>query len=131
MKYTILTKGPNKGRIRSVCRIPGCVERGALGGFVESYENLSQEGFCWVGYNARVSGKAKVHGNARIKDHAHVYGNATVSGNAQIIEQAQIFGSGNVYGDAIISGNAQVDNQVIFEGTWTDGGKSRPIKRCS
>ena len=54
----------------------GDVEAGDLGGYIETVNNLVQEGDAWVYGNARVSGNAEVYGNAR------VYGDAWVSGNA-------------------------------------------------
>ena len=42
-------------RIRALRDIPRYnVKAGDLGGWVESEKNLSQEGDCWVGGNARV-----------------------------------------------------------------------------
>jgi hypothetical protein len=46
------------------------VNKGDLGGWVESESNLAQEGNCWVFGNALVSGDALVSGNAL------VFGNA-------------------------------------------------------
>ena len=40
------------------------VKKGDKGGFVESEDNLSQDGDCWVYGTAKVYGNAKVHGNA-------------------------------------------------------------------
>lgn len=36
------------------------IKTGDIGGFVESEENLSHDGLCWVSGNARVSGNAQV-----------------------------------------------------------------------
>ena len=62
------------------------VSFGELGGFVQSYHNLSQSGNCWV-YN-----KARVFDNARISENAKVF-NAIVKNNSI------------VSGDTIITGN--------------------------
>jgi hypothetical protein len=40
------------------------VKSGDLGGWVESENNLSQEGDCWVNGNAQVGGNAWVNGHA-------------------------------------------------------------------
>lgn len=45
----------------------GDVEAGDLGGWVASEDNLSQEGNCWIGDDARVYGNAWVAGDAEIK----------------------------------------------------------------
>lgn len=116
------------------------VKKGELGGFVESENNLSQEGTCWiyceakvygdakvsdgafvyntaeVFYNAKIYGKAwifddaKVYENAIVSDTAWVFGNAKIYGNAKICEKAQIYGNAEVKGDACICGSSLVCN---------------------
>ncbi len=54
------------------------VKKGDKGGYVESEDNLSHEGNCWVADNALVCTNARVSGNA------YVFGNACILGNAQI-----------------------------------------------
>ncbi len=90
-KYEI--NGEN--RVVALCDF-GYVKKGDVGGFIESENNLSHEGKCWVSGNARVHGNALVSGNAQVYGNARVYGDALVSGNAR------------VHGDALVSGNALV-----------------------
>lgn len=55
------------------------VKAGDIGGYIESEENLSHEGNCWV--------KGIVFGDSKVLDNAKVYGiaiNTTVSENAMI-----------------------------------------------
>lgn len=54
------------------------VEAGERGGYIESEDNLSHDGNCWIYDNSKVFGNAKVCGNAEI------YGNAEVSGYAKV-----------------------------------------------
>ena len=54
----------------------GWVRKGDKGGFVESEDNLSQEGDCWIFDDARVFGNAIVSGNARVCGDARVVNNA-------------------------------------------------------
>ncbi|WP_273758704.1 hypothetical protein [Bartonella sp. AU55XJBT] len=104
-------------RIRAL-RSFGSVKKGALGGFIESEYNLSHDGSCWVGDNAKVYnaaivwGHAKVFENAIICDEAHVNGFAKVHGNVR------------AYGSAIIGGRARIfgDTQ-LFSGAWVTGRK--------
>ncbi|WP_142417228.1 hypothetical protein [Bartonella massiliensis] len=96
----------------------GYVKAGDLGGFIEKEDNLSHEGNCWVGDNARVCGKtevnAKVYGDAVVYDNARVFGgakifdNAKVFGNAIIGSRASIFGNAKIFGDARIFGDAEI-----------------------
>ena len=98
------------------------VKAGDLGGYVESIDNLSQEGDCWVYYIAWVFDNAKVFGNAQVYGNAVIYNNAKVCGNAMVFDKAKVFGNAEisdnarVYGDAWISDNARVHDRAIVRG---------------
>ena len=68
-----------------------------IGGWIESENNLSHEGTCFV-YDI-----AQVYGNARIFNHARVYGNAQVYGDAMVGGNARVFDTAMVYGKAQVS----------------------------
>ena len=95
---------------------------GELGGYVESEDNLSQEGAAWVLDDARVYGKARVGGNALVYERANVYGdavvrgNAHVYGNAQVYQKAEVFGDARVYDNARIRGRSKVYDQANVYG---------------
>ena len=118
----------------------GDVKKGDKGGFVESENNLSQEGDCWIYDNAKVydcayvCDNAKICGNARVYDNAKVFGNAKVYGDAYvwgnaevydnveigddviICDNAEVFGNAKVYGNAKVCDNAQVyDNAKVWD----------------
>ena len=78
------------------------VKEGELGGWVESEDNLSQEGTCWVYEDA------EVYGNARVYNNAIIYGNAEVYGNAIVYNNVSIYGKAKIYGNAEVDGNARV-----------------------
>ena len=84
------------------------VLKGDKGGFVESEENLSQEGDCWV-YDT-----AKVWGDARVLDNAKVYCDVSVYGNASIYENAEVWGNVMVFGNAKVCGNAEISDDAII-----------------
>lgn len=86
-------------RIRALIAF-GNVEEGEVGGYVESENNLSQDGNAWVYGDAKVYDNAQVCGNARVYDNAKVYDNAWVYGNAKV------YGNAEVCGDARVCGNA-------------------------
>ena len=91
----------------------GDVMAGQLGGWVESEDNLSHEGDCWVAGEAKVFGNAKVYGNAGVFD------NARVSGNSQIFDNALVYQDAWVYGNTRVFGNAQVlDNASVCGHAW-------------
>ena len=103
-----------------------------IGGWIESEENLSQKGDCFIFDNAKVYGNAKVSGNASVFSNAKIYGNAiirqnarvygdvTVYNNAVVCENAEVYNNAKVYGDAVVYGDARVyesakvyDNAII------------------
>lgn len=105
----------------------GDVKKGDKGGFVETEENLSHLGTCWVGGNGKVLDEARVLGNARVWGSAEISGGAViwnkvnvwtfakVSGDARICGDAEISGYAKVSGDAKISRNAKIgEHAEIF-----------------
>ena len=76
------------------------VEAGDLGGYIQSEDNLSHEGDCWISGNAIVKDEAKVF------DNAIVCGNAIVRGNANIYNKAivitGIIEGSTINGDVVI-----------------------------
>ena len=60
-----IVAGVTLRRIRALTNF-GDVEKGDLGGWIETEENLTQDGDAWVSGNARVSGNAWVSGYAHI-----------------------------------------------------------------
>lgn len=95
-------------RIRYKKDIFNIVKAGDLGGWVEGYNNLSQEG------TAVILGEAKVWGNAIVKDDAIVSGGSYVSGNAMVCGHSIVCGAATVRGNAEIADTAEVcDNAYV------------------
>ena len=89
-KYKLGKKESN-GLCRIIALLDfGGIKKGDIGGYVNSKDNLSQEGLCWVYGDAWVSGTAQVSGTAR------VYGDAQVSGDAWVYGDAQVYGTAQV-----------------------------------
>ena len=76
------------------------VEAGDLGGYIQSEDNLSHEGDCWISGNAIVKDEAKVF------DNAIVCGNAIVRGNANIYNKAIV--SAGIIEGSTINGNVVI-----------------------
>ena len=92
----------------------GGVMIGEIGGYVESENNLSQLGDCWIYDNAIV------RDNARVEDNAQVYGDAEVCGDAIVRDNARVLANARVLCNAVIQDNARVlcnaviqDNAVV------------------
>lgn len=118
------------------------VKTGDKGGFVQSENNLSHKGDCWVYGNAKVYGNANVFGDAEVYDNAevcgdaNVYGFANVYGNAKVYENVKVRGNADVYGKAEVSGDADVygkaevrgdakvyknSDYIVFKNWWSSG----------
>ena len=100
-------------RIRALIDIPRYgVRAGYIGGWIEKYDNLSQDGDAWV------YGDAKVYGDARVFDTAWVFGNAEVGDTAKVYGNALVGDTAKVYGNAEVYGNA---DYITFKNSWSSG----------
>ena len=109
----------------------GNIDKGDLGGWIESEKNLSQDGNAWVYNNAMVYGNAtvkegamvcgdaKVSGNATVGDYAMVGGHATVGENARVDGHAIVGGHATVYGNVTVSDYAMVGGHATIGGEAT------------
>ncbi len=104
------------------------VKKGDLGGFIESEENLSQEGNCWVSEDAWVYEDAHVFGNAEVFGDAQVFGNAEVFGDAQVFGIAWIYENARVFGDAQVCRNAKVFGDARVSGDAQVCGKAKVFR---
>ena len=88
---TIMTDGNRKLHRIKALKDFSDVKAGNLGGYVESENNLSQEGDCWIYDDAMVYGDAKVYDNARVFDNAQVYGSARVYRYSQVCDYEEVY----------------------------------------
>lgn len=92
------------------------VRKGDLGGWIESENNLSHEGNCWIYDEAMCYNKARVYDNgslhnyavaskyALVHDNAALYNCAYIE-NAYLMDNAKAYGKTHIY-DAHIGNNA-------------------------
>lgn len=126
------------------------IEEGTLGGWIQSEDNLSHDGFAWVDGNAQVFGdarvsegaliygNAKVHdgvivkGCAKIYDEAQVSGDTMVSGRAKIYDRAHVC-TGDIHGDAEVSGYTflQGEGEIIVHGYSQISGHAKLYSKVS
>ena len=98
---TITLEGANLKRIIAL-RNFGDVRAGQKGGYVESEDNLSQNGDCWI-YD-----DAKVYNHATIRGHAKVFNSAVVKGDACVYEYARVYNCSSIVDHAIVGGEARI-----------------------
>ena len=111
---------PNLHRIRAVTDLTEDLLAGTLGGYVESYDNLDQEGRAWISEDAIACENAVVCGDAVLTDHAVARGNAYVGKNAMMTghaiaqDDAAICG-GLLTGESCVCGYAVIrqDEQTL------------------
>ena len=107
---------PNLHRIRTVTDLTEDVLAGMLGGYVESYDNLDQEGRAWISEDAIACENAVVCGDAVLTNHAAVMGDATVQDDA-IVCGGAIMGKSCVCGYAVIRQDEQTLCAPIIDGS--------------
>lgn len=100
---------------------------GQLGGYIESEDNLPQDGTGWVLDDAKVYGQAVIHDGSQIRHLAEVYGQAQVygsyvGGEALVWDDAQIRESSVL--DSWILKDAVIDNSMVHAGSVVTGDSS-------
>lgn len=119
---------PNLHRIRAVTDLTEDVLAGMLGGYVESYDNLDQEGRAWISEDAIACENAVVCGDAVLADHAVAKGCAYVGNNAMMTDHAiaqddaaicggLLTGESSVCGYAVIRQDEQTLCAPIIDGS--------------
>ena len=93
------------------------IKKGDKGGFIESEDNLSQEGNAWVYDDACVYDNAFVTDDALVYDNARVYNDARLSDNSRVYENACVYGTSCVYDNARVYGTARVTDDACVCGT--------------
>lgn len=93
--------------IEAIVDIPSKgVRKGDKGGYVESEDNLSHEGNCWIYPTCAVINGAVVLGNASISKETKMTGDSQVSGDSSV-ENSMLF-------DSMVDGNTKVSNSKLI-----------------
>lgn len=121
-------KYPWLHRIRALHQVNEQVMPGLLGGYIQTEENLSQDGSCWIYDEAICCENAVVTKDGRMYDGAMARDSALVGGDARMFERARAEGnscvlSGELKEDARVAGDAVINK--------ADNGESPLIGRYS
>lgn len=100
-------------RIKAL-RDVGDVKAGQFGGYVQSAENLSQEGNCWVGEDVVLMDNARVEDNAVIIGDSEVRNNAIIRGNA-FVKNANVIDNSVVEGHAYVAGGPHGHDSIVIK----------------
>lgn len=104
-KYTLLEDDTTVVTGKILKRIMN-TNTGEVGGYIESFDNLSQEGECWVDFNSIVMDSALVADDSEVSSNSYITDNAIIGGSAKIVDSM-------ICGRAIISDNAQITGSYI------------------
>lgn len=108
------------------------VKKGDIGGYVESTDNLSQHGNCWIYNDAKAMGSSMVLDNASLegrsvmKDHSTLAGNSRCSGATKLMQGAWIGENAWLLDSYIadcpqIEGNSRIHNSTIVGNAYVTG----------
>ena len=113
--------GREKFRIRALKDF-GNVKAGDIGGWVCSYNNLSQEGNCWIYDNAECLDNARIFDNAMMFDNAIMFGNSVMYDNAVMLnnsimyDNSKMFNKAKMFDNSIMCNNAEMcGNATMYD----------------
>lgn len=95
------------------------VKKGDLGGYVESEENLSQTGDCWiyddsiVGLGSRVTHNAAVKSSSTVIDYSEIKDNTVIDDSSHIDNSSIVSDQSKVIRSFITNGSAVVLKSVV------------------
>lgn len=132
-KYKILKEESRVIDGRTVYRIKALrsfddVQKGDLGGFVQSEDNLSHTGESWiyddaaaldesyVNYNARMYGNSRLYDQSRITGDAIVEDNAVLRNFALMDDDSRASDNSTLQDDAALHEKASIEDNVVLSG---------------
>ena len=121
-KYELIKESKTMFAEREIYRIRalkdfGNVKAGDIGGWVCSYNNLSQEGDCWIYDNAKCLDDARVYDNAVMCGNAVMFGNAKMFDNAKMSDNSIMFDNAVMCDNAEMCGRATLDKDKLLYGS--------------
>lgn len=101
------------------------VKKGDLGGWIESENNLSHKGTCWVYDEATVFGNGLVCENGTVRDCGSVFGNGLVCGNSNVFKSGAVCCNGKVLGNGRVCDYGIVAGSSLVYGVVAKNGNAR------
>lgn len=120
-KYIILENETLEHNGRTLYRIQAIkdfakVKAGDKGGWVESKNNLSQKGNCWLYREAKAYDNSDISGDVEVFGNAEIYGDAQLWGFANIGWDVKIYDEAKVYGHVMLFDNVEICNNAMVYG---------------
>ena len=73
------------------------VEKGDLGGWVSSEDNLSQEGDCWIYDEAKCMDNARMYDNSKMHDNSKIFGNCRMYDDSEMYDSSEMHDHSEMY----------------------------------
>ena len=95
------------------------VKKGKLGGWVQTEDNLSQEGYCWVYNNAKCMDNARMYDNSTMFDRSEMHDNtimydySRMYGNSAMYDYSRMFSNSLMFGNSELKGNAKLYGKLV------------------
>ena len=109
----IVHEGKNLYRIRALKKL-NHVKIGDFGGYVESEDNLSHEGNCWIFDDSKVYEKAIVFGEATVELNSEAKGNSMMFDYASLVNGSILTNYACAFGKSFISKNSFVQGHSMI-----------------
>ena len=118
-KYELIEESKTYFEEREIFRIRALkdfrnVRAGDVGGWVCSYDNLSQEGYCWIYGNAKCLDNAMVSDNAMMIDNSKMFDNSRMYDNAIMCDNSMMYNKTRMFSNAIMGDNAIMYDDAII-----------------
>lgn len=94
---------------------------GELGGYVETEDNLSQEGNCWIFGDAKVKDGGKVIDDAIIFDKVMVSNNSVIRGNSVVRDRCFVTHRSDIFDSTLVGDVTVSDQSSIHSGSFLYG----------
>lgn len=108
-------------RIVYVKNIGRKIKSGDLGGYIDGYDSLNQEGKCFI-YNGAKAIKSRIMDNAEIYGNSLIY-NSVITGNS-IVEDCYIHHQVYIADKVHISG-AEIEKSILSDNVYIIGSKAK------
>ena len=119
-EYTIIYNGRILHRIRALKDFDD-VKTGDIGGYVQTEDNLSQYGNCWIYDNAKCMDKAKctddskmydnsrMYNNSKMCDYSRMFGNSEMCDNSRMCDYSRMCDNSRMCDDS-----RMFDNSIMY-----------------
>ena len=110
------------------------VKKGKLGGWVQTEDNLSQKGNCWIYNNAKCMDNARMYDNStmfdrsemhdntimydysRMLDYTTMYGNSEMHDYSKMCDNSEMHEGSKMYNNSIISEHGEMWKNGVLDG---------------